>query len=130
MTTWTDLQAHVHSTYEIADDQPGYMKLIFETEHLRSQVVVLALETLLDGAEEWCTIQSPIGDIADLDLLAVLRASEDMLVGGLGLIGDLVVVKHSVPLEDMNITEFERPLALVIYAADRLEAKFAGGDVH
>ena len=43
-------------------------------------------------------------------------------------LGDLVTFRHSLPLANLNINEFESPLALVTTTADRLEQAFTGGD--
>ena len=48
--------------------------------------------------------------------------------GGIAAMGDLVTVRHSVPLLNLDINEFERPLGLVTGTADRLEQQFQGGD--
>jgi len=42
--------------------------------------------------------------------------------------GNLVTFRHSVPLLNLNINEFESPLALVTETADLLESTFTGGD--
>ncbi len=40
----------------------------------------------------------------------------------------LLTIRHSVPLLNLNINEFERPLALVTTTADRFERELTGGD--
>ena len=42
--------------------------------------------------------------------------------------GEHVVLRHSLPLENLDINEFVDPLALVAGVADELEEKFTGGD--
>jgi drug/metabolite transporter (DMT)-like permease len=52
-----------------------------------------------------------------------------LILGGLALAGgNIVTFRHSVPLEDLSINEFEAPLALVTGTADRLEQALTGGD--
>jgi len=128
MPAWQDLVKYVHANYKIADETPTSMKLIFDTGHLRSQVVMLWYETLGDGAEEWLQIESPFAEVDKIDIRKALTEIGRTVCGGLAVIGDVLTVRHAVPLANLNINEFERPLALVTNTADRLEAQLAGGD--
>jgi hypothetical protein len=42
--------------------------------------------------------------------------------------GDHVVLRHSLPLENLDINEFVDPLTLIAGAADNLESEFFGAD--
>jgi hypothetical protein len=42
--------------------------------------------------------------------------------------GEHVVLRHSLPLVDLDIHEFTDPLALLAGTADQLEEHFFGGD--
>ena len=66
--------------------------------------------------------------MSQLPLDAVLRETSTLVVGGLAQTGDFVVFRHSIPLSNMDINEFERPLRLVTKTADVFEAKFLGTD--
>ena len=46
----------------------------------------------------------------------------------MSLLGNMVTFRHSLPLDDLNIAEFESPLALVTTTADQLEKALVGGD--
>jgi hypothetical protein len=128
MTTWNDLLGYVHSNYKIADERPDMIKLIFETGSLRSQVVILWHMTLANSNEEWVQIESPFGELGSLDLAAALQAVGNTVCGGMALFGNLVTFRHSLPLDNLNINEFESPLALVTTTADQLEKTLTGGD--
>lgn len=129
MATWDALTAYVRSTYKISDEQPGMMKLMFETGNLCSQVVLLWRMTLASGDEEWVQIESPIGEIGALDLVAALQEIRNTVCGGLAMLGsDVVTFRHAVPLLNLNINEFESPLHLVTTTADALERKLVGAD--
>jgi hypothetical protein len=128
MTAWPDLVKYVRANYKIADETPTSMKLIFDTGHLRSQVVMLWYETLGDGAEEWLQIESPFAEVDEVDVRKALTEIGRTVCGGLAVIGDVLTIRHAVPLANLNINEFERPLTLVTNTADRLEAQLAGGD--
>jgi len=128
MTTWNDLTLFVKNKYKISDEQPNMIKLIFETGGMRSQVVILWHMTLANGSEEWVQIESPFGELGSIDLAQALQAVGNTVCGGMALFGNMVTFRHSLPLENLNINEFESPLALVTTTADQFEKTLVGGD--
>jgi hypothetical protein len=129
VATWGDLRAYIHNNYKVADERDDMIKLIFETQNLRSQVVIIWRLTLAANGAEWIQIESPFAEIGSVDLSAAIRAVGNTVVGGLASAGDtLITFRHSVPLADLQIAEFEQPLHLVIGTADRFEQQFTGGD--
>jgi hypothetical protein len=128
MATWGDVVSYVHSNYKVADEKPNVIKLIFEVGGLRTQVVMLWHLTLAHGQEEWVQIESPIGEVSKVDLNRALDGLVDTVCGGLGKLGNLVTFRHAIPLQNLNINEFEAPLALVTTTADQLERQLVGGD--
>jgi len=130
MPTWQDLTSYVRSNYKIADERPNLIKLIFETGDLRSQIVLLVRETLMDGEEEWVTISSPVAALGSVNLEEFLREVGGIVCGGAALEGDVLIIKHAAPLVNLDINEFERPLRLVTMTADALEKKFVGSDTY
>lgn len=128
MAGWSDLAAYVRSRYKIAHEQPNMIKLLFEVDGLRSQVVLLWHLTLVNDTEEWVQIESAVGELGSIDLARALREISETVCGGLATLGDLVTFRHSVPLLNLNINEFERPLALVTATADHLERTLTGAD--
>ncbi len=127
MATWSTLVNYVQSTYRIAERSDGMIKIVFDTGELRSQVVYLWRQTLA-GDEEWVQIESPFAELNTVDLRKAVKEIGDMVCGGLAAVGEFVTVRHAVPLVNLNINEFERPLILVTTTADRLEKEFVGTD--
>lgn len=127
MATWTDLVSYVNNTYKVADQQPNMVKLVFETGNLRSQVVILWHQELGNG-EQWVQIESPFGEVGQVDLTAALARIGNTVCGGMAQAGNLVTFRHSIPLDNIQISEFESPLQLVTTTADALEQMFTGGD--
>jgi hypothetical protein len=128
MASWTELTEYVRANYKIADEKPNLLKMIFRTDGLRSQVVFLMRDTLMDGVEEWVRIESPFADSDKVDLRRALEQIGQTVCGGAGMVGDVVTFRHAVPLVNLDVNEFERPLHLVITTADRLERELVGGD--
>jgi hypothetical protein len=128
MATWNELIGYVRTKYSVADEKADMVKLIFQVGDGRTQVVLLWFQTLDGGHEQWVQIESPFGEINKVNLGAAIEAAGQTVCGGLASFGPLVTFRHSVPLENLDINEFERPLALVTSTADQLEQRFTGGD--
>jgi hypothetical protein len=128
MATWSALTEYIRNHYKIADEKPGSMKLIFDVGNLRSQIVFLWRMSLLDGNEDWVQIESPFARLDSVNLRGAIDAMGDTVCGGIAALNEFATVRHSVPLLNMDINEFERPLTLVTSTADRLEQQFQGGD--
>ncbi|MFG2052825.1 hypothetical protein ACGFI9_02240 [Micromonospora sp. NPDC048930] len=128
MATWADLMSYVRSNYRIAEERPNLIKLVFETGNLRSQAVLLWHLTLADGEEEWVQIESSFGELGSVNLARALEEVGNTVCGGMAVVGDLLTFRHAVPLLNLNINEFERPLALVTSTADNLERVLTGAD--
>lgn len=102
--------------------------MTFETDNLRSQIVFLWRVEFAGGMEEWVQIESPIAELESVNLDHALRAVGHTVCGGLAANEGYLTFRHSVPLLNLDINEFERPLTLVVSTADELERTPTGGD--
>ncbi|GAA1964284.1 hypothetical protein [Amycolatopsis minnesotensis] len=133
MATWGDLVAYIRQSYRVVRDQPDEIRIRLafgadEDTEERAQVMIIARE-VLDRKEDWVQIATPFATIHQVDLLSVLREiGNTMVVGGAAVMGDHVVVRHSLPLVNLDINEFLDPLELVAGAAEILEQTFTGRD--
>ncbi|CAM4177638.1 hypothetical protein KIPE111705_43820 [Kibdelosporangium persicum] len=130
MATWNELAEYVRTEYEIVAETPGEIRLLytFDEDSDRTQVMIVAREEL-DRKYEWVQIATPLGLARDVDLHALLEAIGHTTVsGGAAIMGDHIVLRHSLPLENLDINEFTDPLTLIAGAADELESEFFGGD--
>lgn len=134
MATWENLVDYVKGEYEIIRQEPDEIRLKIEFEdeddvvEARSQMVVLARE-ILDGAEEWVQIATPFAYVGEVDLRDVLdEIGKTVCVGGAVIMGDYVVLRHTLPLVNLDINEFIDPLELVTGSAELLERHFVGRD--
>lgn len=133
MATWQEVRHFITENYQYDDMDHGGVRMTFDLGGGRSQAAVISPMKLMTGVdtEEWVLIESAIGDLSQLDLAAALRLAGEKVCGGLaaGSIGEsLLVYRHAVPLENLDINEFQRPLQLVLFTADSLERLFAGAD--
>lgn len=106
------------------------LQLIVPTGSNRSQVVYLWHRRLMKGTEDWLVIESPFAEVDDVDVTAVLEEAGNMPCGGIVIVGKYVVVRHAVPLVNLDVNEFSRPLELVTVSADRLEQILFGDDMY
>ncbi|MDX8140980.1 hypothetical protein AB0E59_09465 [Lentzea sp. NPDC034063] len=134
MASWGDLADYVRAEYDVIHDEDEELRILFtfgdedEGDDERTQVVIIVRE-VLDKMHEWVQIASPCGLAKDVDLRAVLAEVGNSTVAcGLAIMGEHVVVRHSLPLKDLDIHEFTDPLQLLAGTADTLEEQFWGGD--
>jgi hypothetical protein len=129
MATWDNLAAYIRKNYIIKNEEGDLIVLDFDLGGGRSQLVFTRPERLLDGGEEWVLIESVIGSLDEVNLRAALDQVGDLVCGGLARLGnDLIGLRHAVPLANLDVNEFERPLVLVTSSADRLERNLVGLD--
>ncbi|WP_026421583.1 hypothetical protein [Actinokineospora inagensis] len=133
MATWQDLVQYVRLNYEVISITEDEVRILFNFEELneddqRTQVVIVALE-VLDAKHEWVQIASPIGLADKVDLKALLaEIGNSSIACGAAVMGNHVVLRHSLPLKDLDLHEFTDPLELLAGTADQLEEMFFGGD--
>lgn len=134
MADWGDLVAYIRNSYDVIRFEPDEVRIRVsfaddEDDLLaRKQIMVVAHE-VLDEREDWVQIATPFARVDDVDLREVLtEAGNTIVVGGVVLMGDYVVLRHSLPLINLDINEFTDPLDLVASAAEQLERRFTGRD--
>jgi hypothetical protein len=129
VATWDDLVQFIQTEYQVVARTPDEIRIEFEWEdENRSQVMIVAREEL-DRKYEWVQIVTPIGLAKNVDLLLLLEAiGHTTIACGAAVMGEHVVLRHSLPLENLDINEFVDPLTLIAGAADNLESEFFGGD--
>ncbi len=129
MATWGDVKQYLFDKYKIKSESPDgrVLTLLFETNGGRSQHVFVSL-TGNDQIGQWARVESVIGQRDDVDIDRVLEASSDYVCGGVGIIDDFVTLRDSFPLADLQTSELEDPLRLVLTSADQLEQALVGVD--
>lgn len=134
MASWGDLADYVRAEYDVISDEDEELRVLFtfgdeeEGDDDRTQVVIIVRE-VLDKMHEWVQIASPCGLASQVNLRDVLEeVGKSTVACGLAIMGEHVVVRHSLPLQNLDIHEFTDPLALLAGTADTLEEQFWGGD--
>lgn len=133
MATWGDLAQYVREHYEVLSEHDDEIRILFDfqeynEEDERTQVVILARE-VLDEKHEWVQIATPVGLVEKADLPALLaEIGHSTIACGAAIMGEHVVLRHSLPIQTLDIHEFVDPLSLLAGTADQIEEMFFGGD--
>lgn len=128
MATWSDLVTFIRTEYRVTRLEQDEVRVEVEFEDERRQIVIMQRE-VLDKREEWVQIASPCGKVDKVNLAALLdHLGSTAVVGGAVIMGDYVVLRHSLPLSNLDINEFVDPMELIAGTADELEEIFTGGD--
>ena len=134
MADWGDLVAYIRHSYDVIRYEPDEVRIRVsfakdEDDILgRRQIMVVARE-ILDQKEDWVQIATPFARVEQVDLREMLtEVGNTIVVGGVAAMGDYLVLRHSLPLINLDINEFTDPLHLVASAAEQLERQFTGHD--
>lgn len=132
VATWRDLVTFIRREYEVIRDEPEEIRIQIrfgdDDGNQRTQMVVIARE-ILDRREEWIQIASPFARVDQVDPVRVLEEiGTTTVVGGAVIMGPYMVLRHSLPLINLDINEFVDPLEMVTLAAEDLEEIFTGRD--
>jgi hypothetical protein len=134
LADWGDLVSYIRYSYDVIQYKPDEVRIRVsfaeDDEDIlgRRQIMVVAHE-ILDRREDWVQIATPFARVEQVNLHEVLtEAGNTTVVGGVVLMGDYVVLRHSLPLINLDINEFTDPLQLVASAAEVLERRFTGRD--
>lgn len=72
MASWYELVNYVKTNYELTDERPNMVSMIFKLGGGRSQIVYL-WKHLLAGEEEWVQIESPFAEMGSVSPQKVIR---------------------------------------------------------
>ncbi|MGA6093015.1 hypothetical protein [Amycolatopsis sulphurea] len=123
----------IRQQYRVVRDDPDEIRIriVFGADAYtegRAQVMVIARE-VFDHREDWVQIATPFARVEEVNLYHVLReAGASLVVGGVVVMGEHLVLRHALPLVNLDLNEFVDPLELVAGSAELLEQQFTGRD--
>jgi hypothetical protein len=125
MADWDSLRNYIKANYKIAEDSLDSVKLIFDLDGNRSQAVIVNRV----GDTGWASISTAVCEADKLDARAALLRNSQMIIGALAMVENgPIIFRHSFPLENLDINEFEEPLRTAVMYGDRLELELTGED--
>jgi hypothetical protein len=127
MATWTALKAYITDHYEVDADSGDSVQLTLRTKQGRTQTVYVS-RTVSSSEIEFATIASPVGAVGAVDVTELLHLLDQHFVGGAAIVGTSVVVRHAVPLAQLDPDEFQVPLHMIARTADAMEKELLGTD--
>jgi len=127
MATWNDLRQYIYSQYQVTQEAPGVIRLMFSLGNGRTQNVLVSGKQA--GAFEYFVIWTPICHESQISAREAMLRNATMSIGALGLTPDgTVILRWSAPLKDLDPDEFKVPLQGLVMAGDMLEQEFTGAD--
>lgn len=128
MASWNDVVSYLNGNFKCEQESESMLTLLFGMPGGRSQVVWVE-HAGNDQIGEWATVSSAVGSAKDTKKLASLcREAKRVVLGGIVIDGDLIMIRDSFPLVNLDINELELPLKVIVSAADLLESQITGGD--
>lgn len=127
MTNWQVLRDHIKANYVLKDDAADVVATVVDLDAGRKQAVYI--RRLFLGEAEWAEISTPVCVESDIPAREALERNSELVVGGLALLrSGTVMYRHSFPLKDLDIDEFEIPFRVIASEGDRLEQELTGLD--
>ena len=132
MATYREFENFVKSEFPVKDNPKnapkGYMCLEVPCPDDRSHLVFIKPGTKLEKFGEFADVWAMIGELDESDLDEALDLAMALPLGGLAKIGDRIVLRHTIPLEDVDQSEIAKALIFTAFSADVLEEQLVGGD--
>lgn len=128
MATWASVKQYLVSNYTCHEFGDDGLKLIFDLDGGRDQVIIVQWAGSDSGKAAWVDFHSPIGEFGQVDLAEAVRRTGSFVVGGLSSLGDIVTIRASMPLANLDRNEIDDPLNLLVLIADRIEKELTGKD--
>ena len=122
MATQAEAISFIKSTYVIANEDDGMMFLMFDQGDGRSQGVFVFVDEMKMG------ISSAFATTKSISADQALNAASDKAFG-IGREGDYYVVKHVVPIADLDPSVVIVGIEITANMADELESALGLGDV-
>lgn len=109
------------SKYKVDDLGDDFFRLEFSLEEGRSQLVVVRFN------DNWMIMGSAFATTEDMTPKQALEAASDWICG-IQLVGETYFVRHVAPIADLDESEMQNGMELVLNIADSLEQKYLKTD--
>jgi hypothetical protein len=127
MTTWNELVGFLATNYTCTINGDS-ISLPYTFHNGRTQTVVVN-QAGNETHGEWVHVTSAIADVSHVGKLeAICRIAASKLCGGVVIDGIFIVIRDTMPLENLDTNEINSSMALVVGIADELEQMFTSTD--
>ena len=131
MATYKDFESFVRRKYPVIEtkDAPGGLICIeVPCGQNRSHLVFIGPGFSHEKQGDFANVIAMFGKLSAKKLEKALEAVLVMPLGGLIKIGDVIALRHGIPLSDVDESEILAAVLNLAYAADTLEEELVGGD--
>lgn len=130
MATWNDLRNYITSNYKIESDDGSIIRLNFNLPDGRSQYVLVG-DTGQVADSHWASVETAIAEVGQIDPRNLLLRNGDLRVGNIGVYENGVVIyQYSVRLNDLDASEIDEAIKLVVLVGDDIEHQLTGADTY
>ena len=127
MTTWNELVGFLATNYTCTIIGVS-ISLPYTFHNGRTQTVFVN-QAGNETHGEWVHVTSAIADVSHVGKLeAICRIAASKLCGGVVIDGTFIVIRDTMPLENLDTNEINSSMALVVGIADELEQMFTSTD--
>jgi hypothetical protein len=121
MHSWDEVTAYVRNHYQYEEPGEGYILFVSVDEQGGRNAVFLA-RLVRPGEEMWVEMTTPVGKVGEVDLNTIAFRIGGHRCGGISIGSDLVLVRHTFPIDSISESAFEKYRAAVTSAARALAA--------
>lgn len=127
MSTWNEVVGYLATNYTCSIEG-DVVTLPYSFPNGRSQNVYVS-RAENESWGEWVHIASAVAEINYVGHLeAICRVAGSKLCGGVVIEGNFIVIRDTLPLENLDANEIDSSVGIVVSIADELEQMFAGKD--
>ena len=127
MTTWNELVGFLATNYTCTINGNS-VSLPYSFDDGRTQTVFVN-QAGNETHGEWVHVTSAVADVSHVGKLeAICRFTASKLCGGVIIDGTFIVIRDTMPLENLDANEINSSMDLVVGIAEELEKMFIGTD--
>lgn len=126
MAQWSELRNGLRERYQLAEDEPNMVSLVWTYDEGRSQKVIL--RRFVANQFEILEIKSAFARRGDVEPEVLMRVNAQLPLATTALSGDVYLVVYNVLCSTVTPESLDTLLGRVAAVADHLEEKHCSGD--
>lgn len=129
MPSWTEVQGYLRSRYRLQTDEAQHFVIGFSMEGSRglSGPLIQGVQGQLIEVEQHALLllRAEVGSDRALNPVAALLHSSKLVLGGLTLLGNHYVLRYTVPLQGLELSDLDYVLTYLAKEAASLRTRIA-----
>jgi len=125
-TTWTAIQQHMRGKYQLQDDTPDMMSMVWVYDDNRSQKIIV--RRFRSAGRELVEFKSAFARRVDVEPETLMTENSRLPIATVALSGDVYLAIYNALLDHLHLDDFDFLLSRVAGVADTLEEKFVRRD--